>query len=424
MGADAQRLVAVGLSHHTAPVDVRERLALDDAGVREELAWLTGEGIAREALVLSTCNRVELYAVPGDGEGLERLRHYMTARRAAGQRLDPYLYWHRGRDAARHLFRVACSLDSLVVGEPQILGQVKQAVRLAGEAHTLGAVLQRLAQRSLHVAKHVRTHTDIGRYTVGIGNAGVQLAEQIFGTLQGRRALLVGTGEMGRQVATAMVHAGLDELLVANRTFERAVELAQLHGGTPVPYERIGDYLARVDVVITATGAQRPILDLRRVEQAVRARRGRPLFLVDLAVPRNIAPEVERLDLAFLFNVDDLTRVMELGKRAREAASREAEAYVEDEATRFAEQLETLAVEAGIGRIGQRAEALRRAELARTAAVLDRLDPQQRARVEAMTRALTKKLLHFPLRHVREAVRRGDLATVEALLAAWDEPEA
>ena len=258
MGVDASRLVLVGLSHHTAPIEVREQLALDETGVRDTLARLTGDGVADEAMLLSTCNRVEMYAVT---RHQDRLAEYLPRGRA----MDRFLYWRQGRDAVQHLMRVACALDSLVVGEPQILGQVKDAVRVADDGGTLGQILRRLTQRTFTVAKRVRSETAIGRSRVGIGNAGVDLALQVFGGLKRKRALLAGTGEMGRQVSQALLGEGLEELLVTNRTWERAVEVAAQHEGTAVEWSRLSEYLARVDIVIVATGARTPVVEVDAV---------------------------------------------------------------------------------------------------------------------------------------------------------------
>lgn len=421
MVADAS-LVAVGLSHHTAPVEVRERMALDPEGVRVELSELVRGGAAREALLVSTCNRVELYAVPGD-DGLDPLRERWGRKPVGARRtVESHLYWHHGPQAVHHLFRVASSLDSLVIGEPQILGQVKDAVRLASGVGSLGAVLHRLTQRTLWVAKQVRTRTEIGRSTVGVGNAGVHLAEQIFTSLEGRRAMLVGTGEMGRQVAAAMVHAGARELVVANRTFDRAVELAGRYGGTPIQLDRLTDYLPRVDIVIVATASSRPVIRVEDVQEALRVRRFSPLFLVDLAVPRNVDPAVDRLDNAFVFNVDDLRQVTERGHRSREEASTLAEQFVAREAERFSRRLAGLEVNERLGRIVRLAEELRQAEWERTARRMEGLDPEVREAVDAMTRSLVKKLLHRPLGAVRGALAEGDGGSAEAILSAWDEP--
>ncbi len=415
------RILALGMNHHTAPVEVRERLALDEDGVVRHLRMLREQGLVSEALILSTCNRVELYAVPG-ASGPRALRGWFrNFRGPKGEDLETFLFQHEDEQAVRHLFRVAASLDSLVIGEPQILGQVKDAVRVAGEHESLGRVLNALSRRTLQVAKRVRSETDIGRYRVGVGNAGVDLALQIFGELEGRRALLLGVGEMGTQVAHALQTAGLEELLVANRTFERAVALGETHGATPITWDRIEEYLSRVDIVIAATGANQPILTPRMVKRALRRRRYRPLFLVDLAVPRNIDPRVDGLDGAYLFNVDDLKQVVDEGVRQREEARQQAEGVVQSEARRFLQALADIAVGPRIGAITQAMEAVRQDELVRSRKLVDSLDEEQRAQLEALTRALVKKVLHRPLQNIHRSARDGDALRLEHLLDAWEE---
>lgn len=413
----------MGMNHHTAPVEVRERLALDEAGVRKHLAMLRDRGLVSEAMLLSTCNRVELYAVPVDA-GAEGLRDWFRGFRGSrGESIERYLFQREGIDAVQHLFRVASSLDSLVVGEPQILGQVKEAVRLASESESLGRVLTALCKRTLRVAKRVRTQTEIGRNRVGVGNAGVDLALQIFGDLTDRRALLLGAGEMGTQIAHALRVAGLAELVVANRTFERAVEVANLEQGTPIAWDRVEDYLARVDIVITATAAQRPIIDLAMVRTALKRRRYRPLFLVDLSVPRNVDPRVDELDSAYLFNVDHLRQVIDQGRAAREAARTEAEGVITSETQRFVESLTRVEIGPRIGAVTRQAEQARLDELARSRRLVESLDDAQRAQLDKLTRALVKKVLHRPLQHIHEAARGGDDPRLEYLLDALTEEE-
>ncbi|MEO0602592.1 MAG: glutamyl-tRNA reductase [Myxococcota bacterium] len=417
MGADGQRLMAVGLSHHTAPVEVRERLALDEAGVRSTLDRLRRDDVVEEAMLISTCNRVELYAIPRSVEALQQ--YYGTFRGPTGERIDGHLYWLQGREAVRHLFKVASSLDSLVVGEPQILGQVKDAIRIAGESSALGRVLHPLTQRTMSVAKKVRTKTEIGKSRVGIGNAGVDLALQIFGNLEGKRCMLVGVGEMGRQVAVALLSAGLDELLIANRTFEKSVTLASEYGGTPVPYDRLADYLPRADIVLTATGAQQPIVTVPMVRQALRQRRYETMFLIDLSVPRNIESRVDELGDAYLFNVDDLSRVVEEGKAARAQAAEQALELVDSEADRFLETLGQVQINGDIAKMTVAAEAIRASEIARSKKLVAGLDDQQQKALESLTKALVKKLMHRPMMAVREAAKAGDFDRAQALLDPW-----
>jgi glutamyl-tRNA reductase len=277
-----------------------------------------------------------------------------------------------------------------------------------------------LAQRGLSVAKRVRTETEIGRSTIGIGNAGVDLALQIFGDLTGKRCLLVGTGEMGRQVARALLTSGLAELAVTSRTFQHAVDLAQEHGGTPVPYERLDDWLVRADIVLVATGAPTPIIGVERVKKALRARRYQPIFFIDLSVPRNVDTAVGEVGDAYLFNVDDLTRVVERGRTARASAAEQADKMVAEEADRFVAGLAELDAGREIGRITQAADAIRVAELGRSRKLVDALDDAGREQLDAMTRALVKKLLDRQIRELREAARTGDNARVEWLKRLWD----
>jgi len=417
--AASRPLVAVGLSHHTAPVEVRERVSMDPAGVKRVLDRLKEQRILQEGMLLSTCNRMELYGVVEDEAGLRSF--FNEYRGPSGEHIDRYLYWKRDRDAVYHLFKVASSLDSLVLGEPQILGQVKEAVRLAEEHASLGRVLHPLARRTLSVAKRVRSETDIGKSRVGIGNAGVDLAMQIFGSLSGKRAMLVGVGEMGRQVAQALLTAGLDELLIANRTFERSVELASETGGTPVPYERLEDYLARADIVLAATGAQKPIITATMVRNALRTRRYHTVFLIDLSVPRNIDPGVDDLEEAYLFNIDDLSKVMEEGKRAREAAAQAAERLVAEEADRFVQSLRTVDINDDLAGMNALAEAIRAQEIERSGKLTRTLDDKQIDQLDRLTKSLVKKVLHRQMMAIRQAAKAGDQDTVDALLAPWKE---
>jgi len=417
--ATSRPLVAVGLSHHTAPVEVRERVSMDPAGVKRVLDRLRDQRILREGMLLSTCNRMELYGVVEDEAGLRSF--FNEYRGPTGEHIDRYLYWKRDRDAVYHLFRVACSLDSLVLGEPQILGQVKEAMRLAEEHAAMGQILHPLARRTLSVAKRVRSETDIGKSRVGIGNAGVDLAIQIFGSLSGKRAMLVGVGEMGRQVAQALLSAGLDELLIANRTFERSVALAEETGGTPVPYDKLEDYLARADIVLAATGAKQPIITAEMVRRALRTRRYHTVFLIDLAVPRNIDPGVDDLEEAYLFNIDDLSKVMEQGKRAREEAARSAEKLVSEEADRFVQSLRTVDINDDLARMNAVAETIRVAEVGRSAKLTRGLDEAQLEQLDKLTKSMVKKVLHRQMMAIRMAAKAGDQDRVEALLDPWKE---
>ncbi len=415
--ADAARLALFGMSHVTAPVDVRERVALNEEGVRDFLRRLREDAVADEALVLSTCNRTEVYAVPREPEALAQV--VGAFRGPTGERLDAYWVHRTGDDVVRHLFRVASSLESLVVGEPQILGQVREAVRVANEVGTLGDTLGAVSERALAVARRVRTDTTVGRSTVGVGNAGVDLAVEIFGGLSGRRVLLLGTGEMGRQVAKALMGAGAAELMVSNRTFDGAVELAREHGGAAVPWEHLQDHLPRADVVVCATGAPKVVLSAAQMAAAMRERRWRPVCLVDLAVPRNLDPAIGAIDEAFLFDIDDLSRVVERGREARSQAAIDAGHLVDEEARRFLASLRELDVSEDLRTASQFGERMRLIEIERSAKALQGLSPEAAEAVDAMTKALVKRLLHPVLGAVKEAGQSGDDVWLKRLRSRW-----
>lgn len=414
--AVADRILAVGLSHHSAPVEVREKFALAPDAVKMHLDRLRADGLVEEAMIVSTCNRVELYAIPT--ETPEKLvRAWLD--RSHGD-VESFLRRHAGRDAVLHLFRVASSLDSLVMGEPQILGQVKDAVRLAEEAHALGRVLGPLARKALTVAKRVRTETDIGRFRVGVGNAGVDLATQVFGELTGKEVLLLGTGEMGRQVAKALVAEGA-RLRVSSRTLDNARALATEHGGTAIPWDRFAGALATVDIVITAVGVADPVVTPAMVREVVRARRFAPLFIVDLAVPRNVDPAVAQFGDVYLFNVDDLERVLEDGLNKRSAAGAQAQRLVEAEADAFVSGLGQIEAGPLLGQVAKHAEQMRLAELARSTKLTDTLDEAQKAQLDVMSKALVKRLLDGTMRRLREKAAAGDEEAVRLVLSLWGE---
>ena len=419
MPLDIQDLVAVGLNHHTAPLEVRERVALDDAATKEHLRTLLNQGVCAEAFLVSTCNRVELFGVTETGSDQSVFDYFCAMRGASG--IASHLFLRRGRDAVVHLFRVAASLDSLVVGEPQILGQIKSSVRLAEESESLGRLLRPLMRRTLSVAKRVRTETQIGQSTVGVGSAGVELSSQIFGDLRKRRAMLIGAGEMGLEVAKALQRSGLDELIVINRTFQNGVTLATEVGGTPVPFERMAEYLARVDIVLAATSAPNVILQVEMVRAALRKRKYKPLFLMDLSVPRNIDPRIDQLDAAYLFNVDDLSGLVEQGRNARKSAALGAQSMIEEEANRFLESMAAVELGPKITALSQRLETLRLQELEKSKRWIDGLSDAEKEGLETLTRSMMKKVLHGPVTSMREAGNAGDHDRIRTILNLWKE---
>jgi len=413
------RLVAVGISHHTAPVELREQLAVAPERVGELLSRLRVERVGEEGVLLSTCNRVELYAVPSGDRGPDELAGWLAESSGLRARVaGRHIYRYAEEDALKHLFRVACSLDSMVVGEPQIIGQVRDAYQKGVTAKAVGPVLRRVMDRALHVAKRVRVETDIGREAVSVGSSGVELARQVLGKLDGKSALLVGAGAHGKLVARAMLFQGLGELVIANRTFANAVALAELLGASAVHGDEIGRYLERVDVALTSTSAGRVLISAEMLAPIMRRRRYRPLVLIDLSVPRNIAPEVNSLEGVYRFDVDDLAQVAEQGAERRRSAAVRAEQIVHEEVHQCWRLLVDQVAHQRVGALSRRADLIRQAELDRALGRLPQLGERDRELLDAMTRAIVKKLMNSPLQEARALIAQGEHARLESLLQA------
>jgi glutamyl-tRNA reductase len=414
------RLIAVGISHHTANVEDRERIAVAPDLVPGILGRLRDDGFSSEAILLSTCNRTELYTVPGSRGDVDRLARFLAESGGVTDKsLADKIYKKRDQEALRHIFRVASSLDSLVLGEPQIVGQMKTALRLAQKSNAAGPMLHREMDHALRVSKRVRTETDISREAVSVGRAGVELAKQVLGTLEGRSALLVGAGEHGKIVARALVDFGLDEIVVANRTFERAAALADMFNGSAIPLQEVDRYLPRVDIVLCSTGAGRNLISRDDVTAGLSKRRGRSLVMIDLAVPRNIDPSVNELSGVFRFDIDDLATFAGRGQAARRDAAEVAEGLVEEATELHWRQLMGEQVNRELGRIVHGAEQIRQSEVERILTVLEGLPADQRRAVEAMTRAIVKKVLHQPLRQVRDWAEQGDIGQAKTIFTAF-----
>ena len=419
MVPDSPRLVAVGMSHKTAPIELRERLAVREGAIPELLGQLRSDGMSEETVLLSTCNRVEMYCVPGARGTPERLARWLAeSGGVAGPTAQAHMYQLAEKDALHHIFRVASSLDSMVLGEPQILGQVKSAYRIAQEYQTAGPVMHRVMDHALNVAKRVRTQTDIGREAVSVGRAGVELARQVLGSLEGRAALLVGAGAHGKVVARALLDFGLTELVVANRTFDKAAELAESFGGSAVRISEMSRYFSRVDIVLCSTAAGKVLIGKEDLAPALSKRRYRSLVLIDLAVPRNVDPAVNSLEGVFRFDVDDLAQIAGQGKERRQAAAVEAERIVHEASERFWRHIVGETVHDRIGGIVRQAEEIRQLEIARLTAAAG-LAADQEAAVEAMSRAIVKKVLHGPLSHLRGLAQAGDVEATQAVLRAF-----
>ncbi|MEM8608181.1 MAG: glutamyl-tRNA reductase [Myxococcota bacterium] len=399
--------LVVGLSHRTAPVEIRERLAVPPEQLEGELRSLVSGGGFEEALLVSTCNRVELYATSENpGEAMQHARETLSARLPEDGR-DDVLYSERGVAVVRHAFRVASSLDSLVVGEPQILGQVKEAYDAARGAGTAGTLLGRCFSQAFSTAKRVRNETGIAEGTVSVSSIACELAKKIFGHLEGRRTLLLGAGEMGEAAARSLRKTGT-QLHVTNRSEERAQELAASCGGRAVPYERLTTELADADVVVASTASPKFILTPELMRGVARSRRHRPLFIIDIAVPRDVDPRVGTMDNVFVYDVDDLQQVAEenLAVRAREAA--EAERIIEEEVDSFLAWRRSLELAPTIVALRKRFGTVAEAELARALSRLDSVSPEDRAVLEGMARSLVNKLLHQPMTQLKAGAVEPD----------------
>ena len=392
-------LFALGLNHQTAPLDVRERVVFDFDRLRGALAEIKG-GLAAEAAILSTCNRTELYF---SAEQPKPAAAWLAQfHRLDPGELAPYLYTLPREQAVRHAFRVASGLDSMVLGEPQILGQLKEAVRVAEAAGTLGTVLHKLFQRSFAVAKEVRTNTQVGANSVSMAAASVKLAARIFPSLKDQKVLFIGAGEMIELCATHFAAQAPARITVANRTLERAAALAHRFNGRAIELRTLGEHLPEYDIVVSCTASSLPILGKGLVERALKARRRRPIFMVDLAVPRDIEQEVGELDDVFLYTVDDLQEIVQDNLDARRSAVEQAEAIIETQVGQFMHWMAAREAVPLIRQLREQAEHARRHELERALKLLHRgEDPQQV--LEALSQGLTNKLMHGPTQALNEA---------------------
>jgi glutamyl-tRNA reductase len=419
------RLLVLGLNHKTAPVATREAFAIPSEMVPGLNRRIVNEPTVAEVMVLSTCNRVEVYAVPEGDDASARetlIRALATERGLDPDELLRHGYVHAGVDAARHLVRVCASLDSLVVGEAQILAQVKEAFQSARDACSTGPVLEQAVQAAFRGGKAVRTDTGIAEETVSIGSVAVELARRIFPTLSKCRVLVIGAGKMGRVTARALARAGVAEVVVTNRSPARAERLAAELGWTARPFAELDDLLVAADVVLTCTGAERPILDPRRIKTVVKRRKYRPLFLVDIAVPRDVDPAVAELEQVYLYNIDDLEAVSREHLAHRQGEAQKAEVIVEDAVARMVERATVQAVVPVLKAVRDRAESTLRGELERAFAKrLAHLSQSDREAVLAATQAGMNKLLHPVLTALREqGHERYDVATAARLLFGLD----
>ncbi|MBE0596165.1 MAG: glutamyl-tRNA reductase [Desulfuromonadales bacterium] len=403
------KIIVVGLSHKTTPVEIRERVAFSPTAMERPLRELLALPAIIEAMIVSTCNRVELYATTRQPEeGMLQLRRFLAQyHQLAPAELEPHLYDLKGEEAIRHVFRVAASLDSMVVGEPQILGQIKTAYSYATEYKTVGLILNRFLHKAFSVAKRVRTETEIASNAVSVSFAAVELARKIFGSLEGKTVMLIGAGEMCELAARHFLNNGVSSIMVTNRTFERAVKLAEEFSGRAVQFEDFPLHLHQVDIVLTSTGAPTFILGPKKMEEVLRQRKNKPMFLIDIAVPRDIDPKVNDLSNIYLYDVDDLQEVVHSNLKERQKEAKKAEAIVDQEIGQFHRWLENLEVVPTIVALRSRLEEIRRGELEKTFASWRDLEEKERRAVEAMSAAIINKVLHHPI----TVLKRGQNGT-------------
>ncbi|HSC71790.1 MAG TPA: glutamyl-tRNA reductase [Candidatus Methylomirabilis sp.] len=404
-------ILVVGLSHKTAPIELRERLSVSEQNLPKPLELLGNSPEIAERMLIATCNRVEVYAV---AEGsVEKAVEAITDRLAAHHNLEKSrfenkLYTHTAAAAVRHVFRVASSLDSMVVGEPQILGQVKSAYSIARSQEATGVILTNLLEQAFHVAKRVRTETGIGASAVSVSSAAVELARKIFGDLAGRTVLIIGAGEMAELALRHLLDDGVRSVLVANRSYDRAVALARQFCGRAVTFESFRQEMGGADIVISATSAPHVILKKEDMQTIIQQRRHRPIFLIDIADPRDIDPACNEVDNVYLYNIDDLQSVVDANLKERQREAERAEAIIEREVGVYLTWLRSLDVVPTIVSLRQRVEEIRGAELQKVLGRLGDLSPEQREAVTAMTHAMVNKILHQPMTELKRRAAQQD----------------
>ena len=404
-------LQLLGVNHRTAPVEVRERLAIPESKLPHALQQLMTIPGVNEALILSTCNRVEIVAQTANGS--TDLRHFLKQYFEVDPTpYEPHLYEFRQDEAVRHLFRVASSLDSMVVGEPQILGQVKEAYATARAAGTVQSYLDLLLTRAFAVAKRVRTETAVGSSSVSVASVAVELAGKIFGSLQGKHVCIVGAGKMSELAARHLVAQGAGPVFVANRTYERACALAERFGGQAIKFDSLYENCEKADVVITSTGAPVTIFKREHGARFLAKRRNRPMFFIDLAVPRDVDPEMSKLDGIFVYDIDDLQEAVSSHVDSRKKEAEHAESIIRTEVERFHARLQTLHVVPTIVSLQDQFETIRQAELDRVRGRLGKLTPEQEMAVEALTHGIVNKIMHTPIRSLKSAAAGPEMTTI------------
>lgn len=396
-------IVLIGLNHKTAPVALRERLALTTEEIRQALEGLGENQAIDELLIFSTCNRVEIVMTTDKASAaLEAVKEYISRLKNIERKTyENAFYTHLNEDAVRHVFRVASSLDSMVIGEPQILGQVKEAYRMATEHHSSGVILNRLLHRAFFVAKKVRNETGIGDNAVSVSYAAIELARKIFGSLEGKKVLLIGAGEMAELAVAHLIKNRCGELFIANRTFHRAVDVAGRFNGSAIGIEEIAGSLKTVDIIISSTGSPGFMVTRHQVKESMRSRRNRPIFFIDIAVPRDVDPDINRLNNAYVYDIDDLKGIIEenIDERASEAVR--GKRIVDEAVIKFQEWVEYLDAVPTIIALRKKLEIIADAEMKKTLSTLKHLPDSDQNAISKMTRSLINKILHDPTLYLK-----------------------
>lgn len=403
-------IVVVGVSHKSAPVEIREKLAFSDKKLNESLKNLYQHPLISENVILSTCNRVEIYAHVEDIEnGIISLKKFFTGyHEIPMQDLDGHFYTYINKETIEHLFNVSSSLDSMVVGEPQILGQVKEAYIAAKDSKATGVILNHLFEKSFSVAKRIRSETAIAEKAVSISYAAVELAKKIFNVLHDKTVLLIGAGEMSELAARHLLSLGVKSIFVSSRTFERAVDLARTLNGSAIRFDNFPEELTRTDIVISSTSAPHPIIRKDMVEKAIHKRKNKPMFFIDIAVPRDVESEVNDIENVYLYNIDDLQEIVDANKLEREKEAEKARKLVKEEVQLFSEWLGSLNATPTISSIREQAEKTRISELEKTFSKLKDLNETQKTVIDNMTSSIVNKILHKPTVNIREQTTAKD----------------
>lgn len=415
--SESINLALIGVNHRTAPVALREKLAFAEEALAAALAQLKAQEGVREAYILSTCNRVEIVVSGRENAVLsEQLPIFLSNFHGLPMsEMEPHLYTHEERNAVRHIFRVASSLDSMMVGEPQILGQVRSAYAAARAAGSIGGPLDEVMVRAIRVARKVRNETGIARSAVSVSFAAVELARKIFGELKGKTVMLIGAGKMAELAAQHLRENGASSLLVANRSPERGQQLAAKYQGEAVPFDNLLEQLSRADIVISSTGAQSFLVRKQDGQSILSRRRNRPMFFVDIAVPRDIDPELNKVDNIFVYDIDDLQEVIQANLKEREHEARLGEEIVEKEVEQFLVRLRTLEVVPTIVALQSRLEEIRKGEIERLHGKLGALTPEQEAAIEQITRGIVNKVAHPTIAQLKSSPELGMIDAVRRL---------